>query len=59
MGKSHRKNANYWDSEDYDGYDRSKTKKTNDIDRRKMKRLKNALRSKNLDTIRDYGDENY
>ncbi len=59
MGKSHRKNANHWDHEEYNDYDNNKSKKNTDIDRRKMKRIKNALRSKNFDAAVDYGDDNY
>ncbi len=59
MGKSHRKNARNWDYDDNDDYDGKRNKKNSDIDRRKMKRLKNALRSKSLDVAKDYGDDNY
>ena len=54
MGKSFRKNKrDFWD----DDYDMDQKKMKRDRDRRKQKKMKNALRSNNIDSLIEEGYE--
>ncbi len=55
MGKS--RNRKWYDSYDDDYYDSDK--KQNNQDRRKQKRIKNALKSKNYDVQNLSADDDY
>ena len=57
MSKSKPKNygrRNQWDDDDYDNYDYK-----SDMQRRREKRMKNLIRSKNVDQIMDMDDDEY
>lgn len=55
MGKTHKRNS--YDYDDSDAYQTKKQRKR-DLNRRKEKRMKNAIRSKNLD-LNIFEDDDY
>lgn len=59
MGKSHRRDVNRWNDDSYDFDDTDRKKVKDNINRRKLKRMKNALRGKDWQTVADYDDERY